>query len=183
MSPWQDVAFAAGLQHLWVASMSFVFAMPRWLCLLSLLLGVRSNTPEVTTPIGQLRGSSDGRDGEVHVFLGIPYAEAPVGDLRWRPPRRVKPWKGLREASSFGNQCKNHCMSGSHLDFSTKGGDEDCLYLNVYAPKEAHNTSQLPCLVFLHGGCNEFGAGHESGLSNPVFSSAPFLVWCSPRFS
>lgn len=148
--------------------MSFVFAMPRWLCLLSLLLGVRSNTPEVTTPIGQLRGSSDGRDGEVHVFLGIPYAEAPVGDLRWRPPRRVKPWKGLREASSFGNQCKNHCMSGSHLDFSTKGGDEDCLYLNVYAPKEAHNTSQLPCLVFLHGGCNEFGAGHEYNGSNLV---------------
>ena len=150
--------------------------MPRWPCLLSLLLGVRSNAPEVTTPVGRLRGSREGRNGEVHAFLGIPYAEAPVGDLRWRPPRRVKPWQGLREASSFGNQCKNHFMSGSILDPSTKGGDEDCLYLNVYAPKEAHNTSQLPYLVFLHGGANEFGAGHEFGLSNLIFSPAQFLV-------
>eukprot|EP00435_Cladocopium_sp_Y103_P034273 s2511_g8.t2 len=80
-----------------------VFAMPGWPWL-SLLLGVSGNAPEVATPTGRLRGISEGRDGEVHVFRGIPYAEAPVGDLRWRPPRRVKPWQGLREASSYGNQ-------------------------------------------------------------------------------
>lgn len=109
-----------------------------------LSLGACSQRPEVSTADGQLQGVWK---GEVRAFLGIPFALPPIGDLRLRPPVAKPPWTGLRDASSVSNQC-----------FQPKtGGSEDCLYLNVYAPKAASGT--LPCLVWIHGGAYEIGVG------------------------
>ena len=71
-------------------------------------LGVGSATaePEPTVAVegGEIQGSFEA-DGEIAVFKGIPYAAPPVGDLRWRPPHPVEPWKGIREATRFESIC------------------------------------------------------------------------------
>ena len=102
------------------------------LFLLGLAVAVAEVTPEVTTPVGRLRGVEE---AGVRVFRGIPYAEAPVNELRWRPPVPFKAWEGIREASQYGKPC-----------MQIFGGSEDCLYLNVYSPMNVSETG-LPCLV------------------------------------
>jgi para-nitrobenzyl esterase len=79
-------------------------------------------------------------------FLGIPYAQPPVGELRWAKPQPVEPWTGVRRATRYGNFCpQNKELS----DFGDASTDEDCLYLNVFAPKDRKGR---PVMVWLHGG-------------------------------
>ncbi|XXF74922.1 carboxylesterase family protein [Myxococcaceae bacterium GXIMD 01537] len=119
----------------------------------------------VTTQEGQLQGLME--EG-VYTFKGIPYAKPPVKNLRWRPPERVEPWTGVRQAVSFGkssHQSREKCIEAG-------GGDpgplsEDCLYLNVWTPqlpaaggKQAGGKQAgLPVLFWIHGGAHVIGAG------------------------
>src|SRR5689334_2767647 len=83
--------------------------------------------PTVTIDSGQLRGSvSDA----VASFRGIPYAAAPVGQLRWRALQPPAKWQGIRSAENFGNDCVQHRA----YDLPQS---EDCLFLNVWAPANA----------------------------------------------
>ena len=99
------------------------------------------------------------------VWRGIPYAEAPLGPLRWRSPRPPTPWEGTRPAIDFGAACSQLEIGTSTADLSTievgLEGSEDCLYLNIYAPKTLAAklpTSPLkPVLVWIHGGGNSMG--------------------------
>lgn len=93
---------------------------------------------------GTLQGVE--RDGMV-MFKNIPYAAAPVGDLRWRPPQPAGNWEGVRDASEFGEACLQPLVDG--LTNELVPGSEDCLKLNVFAPKKANN---LPVMVWIHGG-------------------------------
>ena len=77
-------------------------------------------------------------------FLGIPYAAPPVGDLRWRPPLPHPAWTGVRSASAFGSSCPQ-----SALIFGQQSTNEDCLFLNVFAPVGA---TADPVMVWIHGG-------------------------------
>ncbi len=79
-------------------------------------------------------------------FLGIPYAKPPLGDLRWRPPQPVESWKGVRDAIAWSDQA---AQTMAMQAFGEGGMSEDCLYLNVTAPKNAH---KLPVMVWFHGG-------------------------------
>jgi para-nitrobenzyl esterase len=92
-------------------------------------------------------------------FTGIPYAAAPVGKLRWRPPQPVVPWQGNRAAVEFGHDCLQtpfpYDSAPSRVKF-----DEDCLYLNVWKP--AHGAKNLPVMVWIHGG------GFVNGGSSPA---------------
>lgn len=93
-------------------------------------------------------------------WLGVPYAQAPVGKLRWQPPRPAVPWSGLRETIAAGSRCPQKPSALAQVEGEAPAviGDEDCLYLNIYAPA---NASRLPVMFWIHGGGNTIGSGAE----------------------
>ncbi len=105
--------------------------------------------PVVSAPAGSVRGQAE---GDVLAFKGIPYAAPPVGELRWQPPQEAAAWDGVRDASDFGPACYQPTIPGAaneiyHEELGPMS--EDCLSLNVWAPKDAENA---PVFVWIHGG-------------------------------
>lgn len=90
----------------------------------------------------------------VRSYKGIPYAAAPVGDLRWKAPQPAKPWKGIRVAKSFSPMCPQFA-------FIPGPQSEDCLTVNVWTPAHAA-TDKLPVMVWIHGGGFLIGASSQS---------------------
>ena len=111
--------------------------------------------PIVSTQDGRLRGRP--RPGGGAEFLGIPYAEPPVGPLRWKPPVPIKPWRGVRSAVHFGPPCLQPPL-GRWNARAAASGREDCLYLNVIVPR-GPRTRPLPVMFWIHGGANIGGTG------------------------
>jgi para-nitrobenzyl esterase len=111
--------------------------------------------PIVRTGKGILRGKPAGAS---MMFLGIPYAQPPVGALRFRAPQPMTPWSGTRSAETVGPVCPQ-----LPAPFAAQGPQsEDCLSLNVYVP---FKSKRLPVMVFLHGGGFVAGTGSQfSGL-------------------
>ena len=101
----------------------------------------------VHTTAGDVRGVA----GPIDTFRRIPFAEPPVGDLRWRPPVPMPPWPGTRDATRFGADCTqpDHPQSA-----------EDCLFLNVWTPA-ARPAARLPVMVFIYGGGFMIGSGAQ----------------------
>ena len=95
----------------------------------------------------------------LRVFKGIPYAAPPVGGLRWRPPAPVRSWDGERAADAWGPRCVQSERLGP-MDPLNSRMDEDCLYLNVWAPARSGNAA-LPVMVWIHGGSNTNGAASQ----------------------
>jgi para-nitrobenzyl esterase len=112
-------------------------------------------TDRVTVESGALRGKVD-RD--VRIFKGIPYAAPPVGEHRWRAPRPVIAWQGVRDASSFGAECpQTEYGDGSVYIRPLQPQSEDCLFLNVWTTAARGDTQ--PVLVWIHGGALTRGSG------------------------
>ncbi|XP_046994831.1 para-nitrobenzyl esterase-like [Schistocerca americana] len=84
-------------------------------------------------------------------FVGIPYAEPPVGELRFQDPKPAGSWEGVRNATSYGSDCVQN----------TGDGSEDCLYLNVFVPGVPEEGAGLPVLFWVHGGGFVFGSGSD----------------------
>jgi para-nitrobenzyl esterase len=119
-----------------------------------------------------------------HTWLGIPYAAPPVGELRWRAPRPVTAWNGVRNALLPGEPC---IQFGSPLGgvgpAGSRQGSEDCLYLNVYAPAippEALAGMRLPVMVWIHGGGNT--VGHAAFYEGGVLASRENVVVVSINY-
>lgn len=119
------------------------------------------------TTLGRVRGIDESRSAGTYSWLGIPYAEPPVGDLRWKPTVAHRPWRGVRATRQLGEGCAqpgrtfSPSPSGPRHDLSVRDGlgkpvgQEDCLTLNVHRP--AGSRSDLPVIVFVHGGSNVVG--------------------------
>ncbi|OYX29712.1 MAG: hypothetical protein B7Y99_12745 [Caulobacterales bacterium 32-69-10] len=117
---------------------------------------------EVTVRQGRVRGAME--DG-VRVFKGMPYARPPVGPLRFRAPQPPEAWNGVRDALTFPPMPLQGAGGGDGIPNSTTP-DEDCLYVNVWAPT---TPGPHPVLVFCYGGGNNGGGG-----STPVYNGSRF---------
>ncbi len=113
----------------------------------------------VKTANGAVESSATPRDG-VRSFKGIPFAQPPIGDLRWREPQPVKNWTGARNADQFGPRCMQRTGAFDDYWFRSKGMSEDCLYLNVWTSAKSAN-EKLPVLVYIFGGGFQNGDGSE----------------------
>ena len=117
-------------------------------------------TPVVDCPSGPVQGLIDGETG-THSYLGIPYAQPPVDDLRWQPPQPMATRKSLLQATRFGMPAAQN----PSLLMEVKGPNgeepesEDCLYLNIFTPPQCEKT--LPVMLWLHGGSFYMGAGSQ----------------------
>ncbi|XP_028635126.1 pyrethroid hydrolase Ces2a-like [Grammomys surdaster] len=143
--------------------------LPDWLYIVAYALllllqhvhGEDSASPIRNTHTGQVRGSfvhvKDSKAG-VHTFLGIPFAKPPVGPLRFAPPEDPEPWSDVRDATSEPAMCLQtdvmsiEAMKEMKLTMLPIPMSEDCLYLNIYTPAHAHEGSNLPVMVWIHGG-------------------------------
>lgn len=112
--------------------------------------------PHVTIKNGSLQGL---KDDDILVFKGIPYAQPPVGENRWRAPQPVADWQGVKEATDYGNDCAQKPFPSDAAPLG-KEPAEDCLYANVWAPQQVE--SKHPVVVWIHGG------GYINGGASPA---------------
>jgi para-nitrobenzyl esterase len=116
-----------------------------------------ASNPVVQTSSGSISGVNQ---GTLKVFRGIPYAQAPVGEMRWKPPVPAQAWSGVREAVDFGPACMNPSSRLSSIYASDLAPfSEDCLSLNVWAPA---NASNAPVFFWIHGGALRGGSSKET---------------------
>ena len=123
-----------------------------------LMAQIKSNSIALQVKIndGTLEGvNSSG----IKIFKGVPFAQPPVGDLRWREPQPVKPWAGIKKADKFGPRAMQLPLF-SDMNFRSDGVSEDCLYLNIWTPAK-HVENKLPVLVYFYGGGLMAGDGSE----------------------
>jgi len=139
-------------------------------------------------PAGDLIGFAERYD--TYAWLGIPYAQPPLGDLRWRAPRPLAHWQELREATRYGEVCPQFGQlpgSGDRVQ-----GSEDCLTLNIWSPRlapEQTEDARLPVMVWIHGGGNtigssQMGAGYQlAGTQNVIVVSINYRLGLLGWFS
>ncbi|XP_026644987.1 carboxylesterase 1D-like isoform X1 [Microtus ochrogaster] len=125
--------------------------------------GHPSSPPVVNTVHGKVLGkyvSLKGFAQPVAVFLGVPFAKPPLGSLRFAPPQPAEPWSFVKNTTSYPPMCSQDAVGGQVLSelFTNRKENiplhfsEDCLYLNIYTPADLTKNSQLPVMVWIHGG-------------------------------
>ena len=138
--------------------------------LLSLSRNAASQAPPAAVPGDPVQidsGSIAGKlvSNDVRAYLGIPFAAPPVGDLRWKEPRPVKPWTGVRAADRYGASCTQRGPARGGAPAYT----EDCLFLNVWAPVKPA-AKKLPVIVYIYGGGYTSGSASSPSLSGEVLA-------------
>ena len=120
---------------------------------------------------------------DLYVFKGVPYAKPPVGALRWRAPRDVDYLDAIIDATEFKNECVQPKDNSSIFNRNLSTGDEDCLYLNIYVPKNQNslNKNKFPVMYWIHGGSNIWGAGSDYDFSNLATSQQVIVITINYR--
>lgn len=114
---------------------------------------------QLTIANGTIEGEFDIKTN-IQSFKGIPFAQPPVGDLRWKAPQPLTNWTGVKQTKKFGPRAIQSNVFGD-MGFRSDGMSEDCLYLNVWSPAKSAN-EKLPVLVYFYGGGFAAGDGSES---------------------
>ncbi|XP_021487350.1 carboxylesterase 3 isoform X2 [Meriones unguiculatus] len=131
------------------------------LALPATVAGSEVTQPEVDTLLGRVRGRQvgvKGTDRVVNVFLGIPFAQAPLGPLRFSAPLPPQPWEGVRDATTAPPMCMQdvermrNCRFTLNEKVQVLSMSEDCLILNIYSPSEVTAGTRRPVMVWIHGG-------------------------------
>lgn len=115
--------------------------------------------PVVKTENGRIQGTT-GTPGGINMYKGIPYAQPPVGPLRWRAPQPLNAWDTILKADRFGPRAMQGNIFGD-MGFRSNGMSEDCLYLNIWAPSQP-SKQKRPVLVYFYGGGMVAGDGSEA---------------------
>lgn len=131
------------------------------------------SAPLAHTTAGTLRGK---HDGDCRAFLGIRYAQPPVGPLRWRVPQPIPAWTGIKDALDHGPAAPQ--LAGADITESGNNvQDEDCLTLNVWVPDLPQVDSQgLPVMVWIHGGALIEGSARNHWYDGRTLASAGPVV-------
>jgi para-nitrobenzyl esterase len=140
------------------------------------ILQAAETGPTVSVAGGEIRGRATQRGGAD--FKGIPFAQSPVGDLRWKDPAPVKPWTGVRDAAAFGPSCMQE-----DLGYNTQEAhnvSEDCLYVNVWTPVWPAK-SPLPVMIWLYGG-GETGGGASADYMDGTAISRRGIVFVTINY-
>lgn len=149
----------------------------------------------ITIPGGMIEGMY-AEDGDVRVFRGVPYAAPPVGELRWRAPQPVQPWQGVRPTRYYASACMHKRPSmksfyGREFDSVEYPIGEDCLYLNIWAPR-AEQAQNCPVGIWFHGGDSHANKAIFNGenfarkgviIVTVGFRTGPFAGLCHPELS
>jgi para-nitrobenzyl esterase len=107
---------------------------------------------------GLLAGTT-GKNPDIRVYRGIPFAAPPVGDLRWQPPQPPASWQGVRDAKEYRSACwQMPYAAGSIYQATLPPLNEDCLYLNIWTAARSAK-DRLPVMVWIHGGGFTRGSG------------------------
>ncbi|GBM49428.1 Acetylcholinesterase [Araneus ventricosus] len=107
----------------------------------------------------------------VEVFLGIPFAEPPIGNLRFQKPKRVKPWNGTLLATNIPPACVQYTPYPFPWADNLPGQSEDCLYLNIYVPTDRKKGSKLAVLFWIYGGGLTYGSNRMD-----IYDARPLAI-------
>lgn len=128
---------------------------------------------QTTIENGIIEGNYDTKTG-IQTYFGIPFAEPPVGELRWKAPQPVKNWKGVKITKKFAPRPMQTVVFGD-MNSRSDGVSEDCLYLNVWTPAK-RNTKGLPVLLYYYGGGNVAGDGSEPRYDGEAMAKKGIVV-------
>ncbi|HIW95197.1 MAG TPA: carboxylesterase family protein [Candidatus Corynebacterium gallistercoris] len=142
----------------------------------------------VHTTTGPVKGHAE---TGVAAFRGIPYAEKPVGDLRFRRAQPIAPWTEVLYADQSGDACAQY-RAGSRRSEGTFTGSEDCLWLNVVVPQDegewgiggvaSHERKKKPILIYFHGGSNVHGSANVPMLSGEHFATSMDCIYVGVNY-
>lgn len=136
-----------------------------------------SAAPVVATQEGVVQGFINKGVAE---FLGVPYAEPPIGNLRWKPSKKHEAWAGVLKATAFGPTCAQIVTLGVFA--GPANNNEDCLYLNVFTPN-LNPSAKLPVIFWIHGGGNVDGESNDYDASKLASDGKTVVVTINYRLN
>jgi para-nitrobenzyl esterase len=143
-------------------NLSFFFLIFMLLALIS----CKDSNPVLTIEGGQVKGVETPTKGII-AYKGIPFAEPPLGELRWKEPQPVVPWEGVKVADTYGDAAQQVTWDPESFygrEWRASGSvpfSEDCLYLNVWTPAAGQTDKKLPVAMWIHGGGYREGFAFE----------------------
>lgn len=135
---------------------------------------------EIKTEYGLIQGVET---DDCFIYKGVPYAEPPVGALRWKAPQPCSGWEGIYRADHYsGRSIQRLRQPGSFYDKEFGGEEEDatpltedCLYLNIWTPKSCEG-KKLPVAFWIHGGAFLGGCGHEKEFDGTAYAGKDVIL-------
>jgi len=152
------------------------------LFLLEIIINIKANEISVEIKNGRINGKKETIDGkDLNIFLGIPYAEPPIGDLRFKKPLPVKQWSQPINAYNWPNPCFQRELLPQFA--RNRNYSEDCLYLNIWSPLTSGSNDDLkPVMFWIHGGALLIGSSSENIYSGETLSTKGDVVVVSINY-